>query len=232
MEASWREQVYSWSNEELWAALPLLENITDPDVSEILLRLWPEREDFGLRFRILLAVRRLAQPETGILLWDLISREKATHWRLLALEIFLETPATDKASRLSALLLDDDGLFRRGVVWALASLGQKALPVLAAFALTPASLAIRAPLLNEALCRSAGGGEQLLLYASVWPEFDRWLRYRIFTDGQNYDIYPYPDYLLQKALAAGLSRREWYDLFRQPRKKDPHILSRQVETAH
>lgn len=225
LEESWREQIYSWSNEELRAALPFLENITDPDISEILLRLWPVREDFGVRFRILLAVRRLAQPDAASLILDLICREKATHWRLLALEILSKAPLTDKVTRLSDLLLDEDGLFRRGVVLALASLGQKALPVLAAFVLTPASLAIRGSLLNEALCRAAGGVEQLWLYASAWPEFERWLRYRIFSAGQNYDIYPYPDYLLQKALAAGLSRREWYDLFRRPRKKNSYFFS-------
>ncbi len=180
-------------------------------------------EDFALKFRVLLAFKRIERREAFPLLYQYIKEEEKTHWRLAALWGAAASPHQKRCELLAEFLRDNDLLFLRGLVWALGSLGKSALPYLEDFASSQRRYKVREEVLAEALFLGAEKDFSRLEKAFPKnPALKCFWQSRLLPKEPlpKYGIYPYPDYLWDKAEKEGLSKKEFQQLhfwYRKPR---------------
>jgi len=220
----WREQIAVASKEEILELLPLVERFAaaEPGASLAILTLL-QRDDFAVRLRTFLSLSRMAQPEAAGPLLDFIADGFEQHWRLCALDALSFIPIEHKAQALGPHLADNDGIFVRGLICLLGQQKEEALPYLVDFLEYPHSGKIRSELLGEALWQAAEGREELLAeLRKEKPAFNLWDRHRLRPPDliRHYEIFPYPDYLWQKAKKVGMDQKAFKRLYYWSRDKN------------
>lgn len=223
LSANWRELLAGGNQCEQLRLLPLIERYAaaEPLAYAALLPL-AACSDFALRLRALLALGRLKQGEAFMPLVGSLTDEPLNHWRLAILDTLFMLPYADKINPLLPLLVEDqpgdgDAYFLSGLVWFLGQQGPAALDPLVKLLLAQAARArrIKDDLLAEAIFLAAEGDETLIERLSEQnPPLARFCANRIWpkTTRQRFGIYPNPDYLLQKALQAGLTHKQYKNL--------------------
>lgn len=214
LPGGWEEVLRSGSQEACLALVPRLEQGDDPAVIPLLGALL-HRADFPLKYRIFIAFSRLKQPAACPLLCGYMAAEKQTHWRLAALEGAAASTHPRAIALLTPFLEDEDALFLRGIVWALGSLGPGAFSPLADFTAGEGRDRVRGEVLAEALFLAAGKDSSHLKAAFPQrPALRRFWQNRLLPQEPlpKYHIYPYPDYLWEKAQEAGVSKKEFQRL--------------------
>jgi len=220
----WQKKIDIASKEEILELLPLIERFAadEPGASLTILPLL-QRDDFAMRLRTFLALARMAQAEAAEPLLDFIATYSEQHWRLCALDALSFISLEHKARALAPFLTYNDGIFVRGVICLLGQQKEEALPYLVDFLESPNSGRIRSDLLGEAFWQAAGGREELLSkLAAENSVFARWDRHRLRPPNliRHYDIYPYPDYLWQKAQKVGIDQKAFRRLYYWSRDKN------------
>ena len=197
------------------ALLPRLEQDAPAGASSFMLPLL-ESKAFDLKLRTLIALKRMRNPADAPLLAAFLARERQTHFRLAALEALTLGQSPEATELLAPFLADGESVFLRGVVWCMGQLGPAALPALASFILQPYAGKVRSEVVTEALFYAAGqSSERLRAYAVGHPGLGRYLLGRKMPEKPlpKYDVYPYPDYLWQKAKAAGVDQKSFRRLY-------------------
>ena len=230
LPANWRDVLTEGDIERQLCLLPLIERYAtaEPGACEALLPL-AQSQNFALRLRSLLALGRLKQGAAFMPLVELLAKEHLNHWRLALLDTLFMLPYQDKIRPLLPLLATDqpgdgDAYFLSGLVWFLGQQGQAALEPLTTLLLAQTARArrIKDDLLAEAIFLAAEGNTALLASLSEQnPPLARFCANRIWpkTTLPCFSIYPNPDYMLQKALQAGLSHKQYKDLHHWHRNK-------------
>lgn len=220
----WQERIKKASPEEVLELLPLIERFAAAErgASMALLPLL-QKDDFAVRLRAFLSLARMAQAEAAEPLLDFIATCSEQHWRLCALDALSNIPMEHKARALAPLLADNDGIFVRGLICLLGQQKAEALPYLADFLEYPHSGKIRSELLGEAFWQAAEGKEELLAkLREEKPAFALWDRHRLRPPDllRHYEIFPYPDYLWQKAKKLGINQKAFRRLYYWSRDKN------------
>jgi len=230
LPAAWRSLLARGEKEEQLLLLPMIERyaVAEPTAYAALLPL-AKSPDFALRLRALLALGRLKQGEAFLPLTELLAKETLNHWRLALLDTLFMLPYTDKISPLLPLLTTDrpgdgDAYFLCGLVWFLGQQGAAAIIPLVELVLSKPALArsLKDDLLAEAFFLAAAGDISLLERMGEHnPPLARFCSNRIWpkTTRPRFGVYPNPDYLLHKALQAGLSQSQYKSLHYWQRKK-------------
>ncbi|MGI5891411.1 MAG: hypothetical protein ACOX7H_01555 [Bacillota bacterium] len=213
---NWQDIINNGSDEEILALLPLIERFADQEGISAL-AIWPliKKTNFALRLRTFLAVARMRDPIVLPLLIDYLREEKVTHWRLLALDAISFLPPADKSALLGQFIDDRDIIFLWGLISLLGDQGPNSLPYLVKFLAQDTHNFLKDELIAESIFTAAGNDDVILLAWSAKDEiFSRWYRYRVKWDGKRrYNIYPYADYLWQKAQQAGLDQKTFKSLY-------------------
>lgn len=220
----WQKRIAEASKAEILELLPLIERFAaaKPGASLSILPLL-QKDDFAVRLRLFLSLARMAQEEAAGPLLEFIIACPEQHWRLCALDALSFIPMEHKARALAPFLADNDGVFVRGLICLLGQQKEEALPYLADFLEYPHSGKIRSELLGEAFWQAAGGREEVLAgLRKEKPAFALWDRYRLRPPDliRHYEIFPYPDYLWQKAKKVGLDQKAFRRLYFWSRDKN------------
>ena len=217
--------------------LPLIERYAaaEPMAYAALLPL-AKSPDFALRLRALLALGRLKQEAAFMPLIALLAQEGQNHWRLALLDTLFVLPYANKIAPLLPLLAidqpgDGDAYFLGGLVWFLGQQGSPAILPLTELVLAKPSRArrLKDDLLAEAFFLAAQGNTALIEnFSKSYPPLARFCSNRIWpkTTRPHFGIYPNPDYLLQKALQAGLSQSQYKALYHWQRSKNSGLYTR------
>jgi len=231
LPADWPSLLAGSDREEQLELLPFMERfaVQDERASVALLPL-AVSADFALRLRTLLALGRLGQAKAFTPLVEILKQETRNHWRLALLDTLHMLPCSDKIGPLLPLLAQDqpgdgDAYFLRGLTWLLGQQGPTAIAPLCEWVLAQPARARRLKdgLLAEAIFLAARGDQGLLATLSKDnPPLYRFCSNRVWPKSTqpHYGIYPNPDYLLQKALQAGLSQNQFKSLYYLQRSKD------------
>lgn len=194
--------------------LPQIEMVPSDESLPFLFELL-NTEDFSLKFRTLLTIQRLARPQSCPGLCDYIKKEPLTHWRIAALDAVASCPDPKRPQLMADFLKDDDPIFLRGAVWAYGCFKEPALPYLAEFCGKPYAPKVRGEVLAEALYLAAGGRfSRLEAFFPQYPELRRFWDNRLLPKEPlpKFQVFPYPDYLWDKAKQAGISKRDFQQL--------------------
>ena len=184
--------------------------------------------DIAAFVRAAVTLGRLGEQSVVPQLISLLQTQSDTVKRLCLLDVLHSLRPPNLAVLLAPFVQDEDLLFVRGVVWLSgAAGGEDALPALCAFLQSAKQQCIKDELLAESFWLAADGDEQRLLrLAEENDAFARFAAHRRWPKRSlNYSyfgVYPYPDYLWQKAKKAGLSQKEFRALWHRPRSKSPH----------
>ncbi len=237
---NWQQQILGGERLAILQLLPQIERYAAREEGAFvpLLKL-SENTEFSIRLRSLLAIGRMQQAAAFLPLIKLLQKEKATHWRLLILDMLLLIAAknnpADKSAKADTVALlypllttpqteDIDGYFLRGLIFALGQQGEAGLSALIEQIIKQPQrrFLFKDELIAEAIFQAAAGDMvQIKRYAAQDRHFYRFCLNRRWPEDLNchFGIYPYPDYMLQKALEQGLTKKEFRDLYQWHRDK-------------
>lgn len=189
-----------------------------------------EEADWALKAKALITLGRLANPETAADLIDFIQVEKEPYWQLMALDSWFQMPLNreKQAEVLQGLLLwAKSPILIRGIIGLSAYIGgEKILLLLADFIDKPSHRLVKDEILAFAWFKTALDLDNAIVEELVSERLNLrvWLKYQSCDEKAVYGIYPNPDYLWQRAHAAGLSLQDFKNLYwRARRKKNKHI---------
>ncbi|MCL1906158.1 MAG: hypothetical protein FWG06_04020 [Clostridiales bacterium] len=230
LPANWRELLAEGNTDGQLCLLPIIERYAVTQVAAYISLLpLAQSPHFALRLRALIALGRLKQGGAFMPLVDMLAEERLNHWRLALLDTLLMLPNEDKISPLLPLLAvdqpgDGDACFLSGLVWFFGQQGSAAIDPLVKMLLAKPARArrLKDDLLAEAFFMAAGKDTGLLeRLGEKEPPLARFCGNRIWpkTTHSCFGIYPNPDYMLQKALQAGLSHRMYKSLHHWHRNK-------------
>lgn len=223
LPSDWPRVLTENGKDEILILLPVIEACVKDlaeyqDVLSVLLC----HDDFLVRARAFIMLSRINDPSMWQPLIKYIDKERATHWRLCALEVLAGLPVSDRLLDLKCYLSSEDSIFLRGLIVLLGQKGPDALPLLTEFATTIRAKTIKDEILVEAIyLASVGDLSKLETYLNTKEGFRRFWQYQMMpkTLEQKYDIFPYPDYLWQKAKKAGVKKGEYKRLHYRIRSK-------------
>ncbi len=230
LNGDWQQQILSAEPLKILELLPLIERYAALEEGAFvpLLKL-SENMDFSIRLRSLLALGRMGQGAAFMPLIELLQKEKATHWQLLILDILLMIPYDNKVDALYPILISEqaeagDGHFLRGLIFILGQQGEPGLiALIEQIIMQPKRrFLFKDEIIAEAIFQAAAGDNVLIgRYAAQNQEFYRFCLNRRWPEDLNcnFGIYPYPDYILQKAMEQGLSKKEFRHLYQWHRDK-------------
>lgn len=206
-------------------ALILLQKIEKQgqDIPELSCRLLPflHHPDYRVRLRTFIALGRLKDPSPAPELVEYLKKEQKEEWQLVALECLAHLQERKVVGQLAPFLnYHQYPLVVRGVVWLIGSLGgREAVEIIAGFTASPQGRLVKSELILEALALAitsfTGGPDCWEKVKAECPDVERAFRYTIFPDVDqvHFGIYPYPDYLLDRAREQGISHREFKKLY-------------------
>lgn len=235
LPVGWQELLAHGCPKEQLLLLPLIERYATTEICAYTALLpLAVSQDFALRLRALLALGRLQQVEAFLPLVQILSAECFNHWRLAVLDTLFMLPYPDKISPLLPLLAqdqpgDEDAFFLSGLVWFLGQQGELGIAPLTDMLLAKPvrSRRLKDDLLAEAIFAAAAGDINLLAGLSKHsPPLARFCDNRVWPKSKraSFGIYPNPDYLLQKALQAGVSKEQYKKLHHWYRRKKGAIF--------
>lgn len=173
--------------------------------------------DYRLRAKAFIAIARIGDSSVGGELMGFMAGRPGEEWQLRALDCFYHFRDRTWIRPLSGFLnRGDNPLLVRGTLWLTGSLGGvEAIGIIAHFAASPQGRLVKDEIMLEALrmaVDSCPEGREIL--DDLWlnsPQIGRALRYAVLPcdEEPRFNIYPYPDYLLDQARAHGLSADEF-----------------------
>lgn len=180
-----------------------------------------DHPDYLVRSRVFIALGRIKDSGVGELLLDYLATEAGEEWQLRVLDVLYQLNDRGAVSRLSLLLEQHQmPLLTRGATWLLGFLGgEEALHALLGFAVRPQGRIVKSEMIYEGIAlalKSLGYGEE------YWTDLTgqntpvgRFFRYSKLPeiDAPRFSVYPYPDYLLDQAIARGIRPKEFKKLY-------------------
>ena len=228
LPGNWPEKLLKSNEKEVINILMLVEACLK-DVSEykdIFISLI-NHDNFRVKFRTFIAMKRINDTSLWPYLIEYIDQEKSTYWRLMSLEVLEGFDDKRIIDALINFLSDSDLIFLRGLIVLLGQKGPDSLPLLVDLASSDISRSIKDEIWIEVFYFACGGSWDFLeTYKKTNADFDRFMRYQILPKKvvKKYDIYPYHDYLWQKARKVGINKNEYKTFFYRARNKDSKIL--------
>ncbi|MDD2499034.1 MAG: HEAT repeat domain-containing protein [Desulfitobacteriaceae bacterium] len=219
--ASYLDRLSGASPEEALKILPKVEK-AGRGFGEAAQRVLPllEHEDYQVRSRAFITLGRLQDSSIIPELLAYLKRETEEEWRLRVLEC-LYLLHDQKAVPYLVSYLEDYRypMMIRGTIWLIGFLGGKeAVEIIGRFGVSPGGRMVKDEVILEALSLAlASFPEGTGFFADIQkkrPEIARAFRYVVLPDVKKprFNVYPYPDYLLDRAKMRGISPKEFKKL--------------------
>lgn len=186
-----------------------------------------EHPDYLMRSRLFIALGRIRDKTISQKLLDYIKIQNEEEWQLRALECLYHLSPQGIIPCLRPLIYQPVfPLAARGAVWLIGYLGgEAALATLLEFAASPKNSLIKSEITMEAIALAVKSLEGQV-NEQIWQEMIRknpqaknFFLYTTFPEvvPPRFFIYPYPDYLLERAKIQGIRARDFKKLYYIPR---------------
>ncbi|MGI6065848.1 MAG: HEAT repeat domain-containing protein [Bacillota bacterium] len=216
--AAYLDMLSGAAPEQLLEILPKVEK-AGRGFAGVAQRIFPllEHDDYKVRSRAFITLGRLKDSSIIPELLAYLKQEKDEEWRLRVLECLYHFRNQKVIPDLLPLLEDYRyPMLIRGTIWLIGSLGGKeAVRIIGEFGAKPHGRIVKTEVILEALSLAiASIPDGTSFFAKIQKEradIARAFRYVTLPDPEKprFDVYPYPDYLLDRAKIQGIDAKEF-----------------------